>query len=513
MSRVSGILMPITSLPSPYGIGCFDQCAYDFVDQLAEANQHLWQILPLGPTGYGDSPYQSFSTFAGNPYFISLEDLIREGALTREECDSQDFGSNPDEVDYGKIYQTKLPLLRLACSRTDLSSEPGFATFCRENQDWLQDYSLYMAIKDDLGGIALQQWPDSLRRREPAALEEVSCRCGESIRFYQYLQYQFDRQWKKLKAYANKKEIEIIGDIPIYVSADSADTWANPQLFQLDEDLKPVAIAGCPPDSFAPGGQLWGNPLYRWSYHKETGFAWWIARIRASFCRCDILRIDHFRGFDAYFSIPAGDKTAHNGTWEKGPGLALFQAVEQALGKRKIIAEDLGYVTDTVRKLVEDTGYPGMKVLEFAFDARDTGGASDYLPHNYPVNSAAYTGTHDNATLMSWFGEVTEEELQMVRDYVCNQTGDLEELCWSMICTAMRSVARMCIIPMQDYLCLGEKGRMNTPALQQGNWTWRMNQEAFTPELIKKIGHMTACYGRAGRGDGDLSQSTGIETA
>lgn len=497
MSRVSGILLSITSLPSAYGIGCFDQCAYDFVDQLAQANQHIWQILPLGPTGFGDSPYQSFSTFAGNPYFISLEELIQEGALTREECDKQDFGSDPDRVDYGKIYQSKLPLLRLACSRTDLSGDEAFAAFCAENRDWLEDYALFMAIKEELGGIGLQQWPEPLRRRDPDALEGVRSRCSGTIHFYRYLQYQFDRQWNRLKAYANQKGVQILGDIPIYVSMDSADTWANPELFQLDEDLKPVAISGCPPDAFAPNGQLWGNPLYHWERHRETGFVWWIARIRASFRRCDILRIDHFRGFDAYFSIPAGEKTAWNGHWEKGPGLALFRAIEQALGKREIIAEDLGYVTDSVRKLVEDTGFPGMKVLEFAFDARDTGGASDYLTYNYPVNSAAYTGTHDNATLAGWFEEVTDEERQMIRDYVCNAQGSIEELCWSIICTVMRSVARICVIPMQDYLCLGNEARMNTPSLEQGNWSWRMRKDAFTPELVEQIGRMTASYGRA----------------
>lgn len=494
--RESGILLPVSSLPSRYGIGCFDRCAYEFVDQLARAGQHIWQILPLGPIGYGDSPYQSFSTFAGNPYYISLEALIQNGLLTAGECRAALPEGDPRHVDYGKLYQNRYPLLRLAFSRSGCGSDPDFAAFCREQGWWLEDYALFMAIKDSLGGIGLTSWPDPLRLRDPAALEEKRRELAGDIAFQQYLQYLFRRQWAGLKTYANGKGIRILGDIPIYVSMDSADTWVSPELFQLDENRLPTAVAGCPPDAFAANGQVWGNPLYRWEVHQKTGFAWWLRRIRACFGLYDIVRIDHFRGFDEYFSIPAGADTARDGHWESAPGRELFRTVREALGPVEIIAEDLGYVTDSVRELVRETGFPGMKVLQFAFDSRDTGSAADYLTYNYPVNSAAYTGTHDNATLVGWFDEISDEERQMVRDYVCNQTAPMKTLYWDMICTVMRSTARLCIIPMQDYLGLGNEARINRPSTLGSNWRWRLLPGEFTPGLCARIARITACYGR-----------------
>lgn len=494
--RESGILLPVSSLPSRYGIGCFDRCAYEFVDQLARAGQHIWQILPLGPIGYGDSPYQSFSTFAGNPYYISLEALIQDGLLTAGECSAALPEGDPRHVDYGSLYQNRYPLLRLAFSRSGCGSDPDFAAFCREQGWWLEDYALFMAIKDSLGGIGLTSWPDPLRLRDPAALEEKRRELAGDIAFQQYLQYLFRRQWAGLKAYANGKGVRILGDIPIYVSMDSADTWVSPELFQLDENRLPTAVAGCPPDAFAANGQVWGNPLYHWEVHQKTGFAWWLRRIRACFGLYDIVRIDHFRGFDEYFSIPAGADTARDGHWESAPGRELFRTVRDALGPVEIIAEDLGYVTDSVRELVRETGFPGMKVLQFAFDSRDTGSAADYLTYNYPVNSAAYTGTHDNATLVGWFDEISDEERQMVRDYVCNQTAPMKTLYWDMICTVMRSTARLCIIPMQDYLGLGNEARINRPSTPGSNWRWRLLPGEFTPELCARIARITACYGR-----------------
>lgn len=494
--RESGILLPVSSLPSRYGIGCFDRCAYEFVDQLARAGQHIWQILPLGPIGYGDSPYQSFSTFAGNPYYISPEALIQDGLLTAGECSAALPEGDPRHVDYGSLYQNRYPLLRLAFSRSGCGSDPDFAAFCREQGWWLEDYALFMAIKDSLGGIGLTSWPDPLRLRDPAALEEKRRELAGDIAFQQYLQYLFRRQWAGLKTYANGKGIRILGDIPIYVSMDSADTWVSPELFQLDENRLPTAVAGCPPDAFAANGQVWGNPLYRWEVHQKTGFAWWLRRIRACFALYDIVRIDHFRGFDEYFSIPAGADTARDGHWESAPGRELFRTVREALGPVEIIAEDLGYVTDSVRELVRETGFPGMKVLQFAFDSRDTGSAADYLTYNYPVNSAAYTGTHDNATLVGWFDEISDEERQMVRDYVCNQTAPMKTLYWDMICTVMRSTARLCIIPMQDYLGLGNEARINRPSTLGSNWRWRLLPGEFPPELCARIARITACYGR-----------------
>lgn len=489
--RESGVLLPVASLPSDYGIGCFSKEAYEFVDQLKAGGQKNWQILPLGPTGYGDSPYQSFSTFAGNPYFIDLETLIKEGLLTREECDACDFGDNAEFIDYEKIYFSRFKILRKAFERFVPDEE--FETFAEENKAWLEDYALYMAIKNSLGGISWSQWPAELKRRVPEAMEEKKKELEEEIQFIRFQQYEFTKQWTRLKKYANAQGIRIIGDIPIYVAFDSADAWANPQLFQFDEECTPIAVAGCPPDAFAATGQLWGNPLYDWEYHEKTGFAWWIQRLEYCYKLYDVVRVDHFRGFDEYYAIPYGDKTAENGKWRKGPGLELFKAVKKAMGEMSIIAEDLGYLTDSVRQLVKDTGYPGMKVLQFAFDSREE---SDYLPHNYEHNCVVYTGTHDNNTILGWLDEMAPEDRLLAERYLDHRYTRKEDMPWDFIRLAMASVADLAITPIQEFLCLGGEARINRPSTLGTNWKWRLLKGQITHEVTGKMYDMTKLYGR-----------------
>ena len=495
-NRAAGILLPITSLPSKYGIGCFSKSAYNFVDWLKDAGQTYWQILPICPTSYGDSPYQSFSTFAGNPYFISLEALIEEGVLTEEECAAVNFGTDPIDIDYEAMYYGRYPLLRMAYERSNVSRDHDYQVFVAENNWWLADYALFMALKDRFGGKSWTEWPEDIRLRWGYALDYYRRELYFDIEFYTYLQFKFFQQYRALKNYANQNGIKIVGDIPIYVAMDSADTWANPELFQLDENNVPTTVAGCPPDAFAADGQLWGNPLYRWDYHKQTGYRWWLSRLWYVFQLYDVTRIDHFRGFDEYFSIPYGAETAHSGHWEKGPGMDLFHCVEENLGWHEVIAEDLGYVTDTVRQMVRDSKFPGMKVLEFAFDSRDTGSANDYLPHNYIENCVVYTGTHDNETVVGWFGCITKQEMQMVRDYLCDQHTPKKYLYKSFIATAMRSAAKSCIIPMQDWLGLNNKYRMNQPSTIGTNWRWRVTGEQLSEELQQEILNATIRYGR-----------------
>ena len=496
MSRSAGVLLSITSLPSKYGIGCFDKAAYDFVDFLRDAGQTFWQILPLCPTSYGDSPYQSFSTFAGNPYFISLDKLMEEGVLTREECDGCDFGDDEQDVDYEKLYKVRYPLLRRAYERANIAQDPQYQRFVSENSWWLADYALFMALKNFFGGKCWYEWPQDIRLRWGYALDYYRRELYFDIEFQQYLQFKFSQQYRALKRYANENGVRIIGDIPIYVAMDSADTWAHPELFQLDENNMPTAVAGCPPDGFSADGQLWGNPLYRWDYHRETGYAWWMSRLWYCFNLYDVTRIDHFRGFDEYFSIPAGSESAKTGHWEKGPGIDLFRAAERNLGWHEVIAEDLGYVTDTVRQLVRESGFPGMKVLEFAFDSRDSGSANDYLPHNYIENSVAYTGTHDNETVAGWLDSIAEEELEMARRYVFDHRTPKSEFYKPFIAEAMRSVAKSCIVPMQDWLGLDNSCRMNKPSTIGTNWRWRVTKKQLSKELLSEMLSMTKCYGR-----------------
>ena len=493
--RASGILLPVSSLPGKYGIGCFSKEAYDFVDVLEKANQKYWQILPIGPTSYGDSPYQSFSTFAGNPYFISLEKLIEEELLTEEECNSVDFGENNEYIDYEKLYNGRFNLLKKAYKRSNPEDE-GFKKFVEENGFWIEDYAMFMTIKAEHNGESFELWEDEIRVRKPEAMERYREKFKDEILFYKFIQFKFYEQWFKLKEYANDKGIKIIGDIPIYVAYDSADVWSHPELFQMDNDGKPTAVAGCPPDGFSATGQLWGNPLYKWEYHKQTNYDWWIKRIERSVQLYDVVRIDHFRGFDEYYSIPAGDKDATNGHWEKGPGIDLFNAIKYCLGNVNIIAEDLGYITDSVRQLVNDSGFPNMKVLEFAFDSRDSSGPKDYLPYNYDKNCVVYTGTHDNETLKGWLDSIEPEEIEMIQKYIGRKVEDKSELVDEVIRMAQASTANTCIIPMQDYLHLDNKARMNTPSTLGGNWCWRAKSTQITKKLSNTIKELTVIYGR-----------------
>lgn len=496
MKKNAGILLPVASLPSPYGIGCFSKSAYDFIDWLREAGQTYWQILPLGPTSYGDSPYQSFSTFAGNPYYISLEALIDEGVLTKEECDAADFGKKDNDIAYKKLYENRYPLLRKAYERSNITENPAYLQFVEENRWWLSDYALFMAVKGRFQSSAWTEWAEDIRLRWGYAMDYYRRELYFDIEFQQYMQFKFFEQWYALKSYANRKGISIIGDIPIYVAMDSADTWAHPELFQLDEHNIPIAVAGCPPDGFSADGQLWGNPLYRWEHHRNTGYDWWLSRLSHCFRLYDVVRIDHFRGFDEYYSIPYGSKTAQNGHWEKGPGIDLFRRVEQRLGWHEVIAEDLGYVTDSVRHLVAQSGFPGMKVLEFAFDSRDTGAAGDYLPHNYPENCIAYTGTHDNETITGWLGSITEEERQLARNYLCDRYTPDAQLYKSFVALLMRSNAKTCIIPIQDYLGYDNRTRINQPSTVGKNWRWRITGKELSGKLKEELLAAVLRYGR-----------------
>ena len=496
--RASGILMPIFSLPSRYGIGSFSKSAYQFVDMLKKAGQKYWQILPLCPTSYGDSPYQSFSTYAGNPYFIDLDQLIEEKLLTRKECQACDFGDDPQDIDYGKLYENRFKLLRKAYERANVGEDQEFEAYRRENAWWLDDYALFMAVKDQFDGVAWNEWAEDIRLRWSNAMDYYRRELYYEIEFYSYLQFVFMKQWKKLKNYANINGIEIIGDIPIYVAFDSADAWANPELFQFYAENLPTAVAGCPPDGFSADGQLWGNPLYRWDYHRETGFDWWIRRIAYCSELYDVVRIDHFRGFDEYYSIPYGDTTARNGHWEKGPGIALFEAAKNRLGELNIIAEDLGYITDSVKKLVADSGFPGMKVLEFAFDSREK---SDYLPYTYEKNSVVYTGTHDNETIAGWYAGLDKSDLKMCTDYMNIDRIPGKEYHWDFIRLAMLSVSDLCVIPIQDYLGLDNRARINHPSTLGTNWRWRLAKDQLSASLLKEIREMTRISGRLQNGE------------
>ena len=485
--------MPVASLPGKYGIGCFSKEAYKFIDRLKEAGQRYWQILPLGPTGYGDSPYQSFSTFAGNPYFIDLETLTEEGLLTEAECEGFDWGRDPKRVDYEKIYLSRFKVLKLAYARFDASKDRGYKKFVKDNAFWLEDYALYMAVKNSYDGVSYAEWDDDIRLRKKKALDECRRKFRDEILFYKFIQFKFDVQWMKLKAYANKAGVGIIGDIPIYVAFDSADTWAEPKLFQFDENVMPIAVAGTPPDAFSKTGQLWGNPLYNWPYHKETGYDWWIKRIRHCLRMYDVVRIDHFRGFDEYYSIPFGDKTAIGGKWVKGPGAAMFKTIKKEIGQMNVIAEDLGFMTEGVRKLVKSTGFPNMKVLQFAFDSRED---SDYLPHNYDRNCVVYTGTHDNYTMLSWYESLSASDRRFADEYMNNKGHEGSELVWDYIRLALGSVADICIIPIQDYLCLTDEARINIPSTLGNNWTWRMKKNEFTKKLALRMKKTASLYAR-----------------
>ena len=489
--RSSGILLPITALSSKYGIGCFSKEAFTFVDMLKKARQKYWQILPLGPVGKGNSPYQSFSTYAGNPYLIDLEALITEGLLTYAECDKFIYSEDHSKVDYPLVYEARKILFRKAYERFIPTDD--FTIFTHENDYWLEDYALYMALKEANDGKGWTMWEEGIRTRRQGALQSAREELAEELQYYRFQQYKFYQQWNRLKAYANKAGIEIIGDVPIYVAFDSADTWANPLLFQFNENNEPLAIAGCPPDGFSATGQLWENPLYSWEYHRETGFKWWISRMKHTFKLYDVVRIDHFRGFESYYSIPYGDKTAEFGHWEIGPGIELFNTLEEQLGKMKVIAEDLGLLTAAVRQLVADTGYPNMKVIEFAFDADSE---CEYLPHNYHSNCFVYTGTHDNDTLVGWIKTMNKQTREFSDEYLHLADMRVEDKAWAFIRAVLSSVADGAVIPMQDYLGLDSNARMNKPSTVGNNWEWRLQSGQIKSDLLNKIKNMTVLYGR-----------------
>ncbi len=491
--RSNGILMHISSLPSPYGIGTMGATAREFADFLARAGQSYWQILPVCPTGYGDSPYQSFSTNAGNPYFIDLDMLCEDGLLKKEEYADIDWESTPDDVNYGVLYEKRYPVLHKAAQRF-MDNTPGdYAEYCEMNSFWLDDYALFMALKNAFGGAAWYNWDHDLKTRQPDALAAAKEKYAADVEFWKIIQYLFFKQWNSLRDYVNGKGIKFIGDLPIYVSLDGVDAWSHPQLFQLDENLQPVEVAGCPPDGFSADGQLWGNPLYDWDYMEKDGFSWWIKRIEYLCSVYDILRIDHFRGFDSYFAIPYGETTAHNGYWKQGPGMKLFNAIEKAIGKQPIIAEDLGYLTDSVKQLLTDSTFPGMKVLEFGFDSRDANSV-EYLPYKYPVNSVAYIGTHDNDTACGWMKTAPQDDIRTAIEYL--NLNEEEGYHWGLMRALWTTASDMTIIQFQDVLGLGSESRMNTPSSVGHNWRWRTLPGTYTQELAEKLYHKMALYGR-----------------
>ena len=494
--------MPVTALPSPWGVGTLGAAARSFLDFLARAGQSSWQVLPVGPTSYGDSPYQSFSAFAGNPYLIDLDELCREGLLLPGEYQTGSWGDRPDRVDYALLYRRRVPVLRRAAERLRRGRREELDAFCARESGWLEDYALFMALKDRYQGAPWSRWPEELRRRDPAALAVAAAELEEEIWAWKGIQYLFFRQWEELRACAAGLGIEIIGDIPIYVAEDSADVWARPEQFQMDRALRPTAVAGCPPDGFSEDGQLWGNPLFDWKRMKEEGYRWWIDRIAFQFRLYDVLRIDHFRGFDAYYAIPAGAVTAKKGRWRRGPGLSFFRALEKELGKRPIIAEDLGFLTPSVHRMLAGTGFPGMKVLEFAFDSRD-GGGRIYQPHNYPVNCVAYVGTHDNDTALGWLSTAWPGDAALAREYLHLDPAEGEN--WGMMRAVWASPAGRAIVQMQDLLDLGSEGRINTPSTLGGNWQWRALPGFDSPELARRIRRQMELYERLPAAEGSLS--------
>jgi len=467
--------------------------ARHFIDFLQAAGQTWWQILPICPTSYGDSPYQSFSTFAGNPYLIDLDDLAADGLLEPAEYQGTDWGADPLSVDYGLLYRRRFPVLALACRRMRAAPPAEFPVFCKNNAFWLEDYALFMALKEHYGGAPWTQWERPLRDREGLALERARKGLAEQVSFWKGVQFLFFRQWQELKDYANRRGVKFIGDLPIYVSGDSVDVWAHPEQFQLDGDHRPIEVAGCPPDGFSAVGQLWGNPLFDWDFMEADGYRWWTRRIDYQCSIYDVLRIDHFRGFDSYYAIPWGEDTACNGRWRKGPGMRLFRAVEKQIGPRAIIAEDLGFLTPSVHALRDEAGFPGMKVLEFAFDSRD-GGGSVYLPHNYPRNCVAYVGTHDNDTALGWLENADPADVAYARDYL--RLNPQEGESWGMLRAVWASVADTAVVQMQDVLGLDNRARMNTPATVGQNWRWRAPAGFDSPALSARLRRETGLYGR-----------------
>lgn len=492
--RSSGVLMHLSSLPSPYGIGTMGKQAKQFVDFLEKAGQTYWQMLPICPTSYGDSPYQSPSGFAGNPYFIDLDILCTKKLLKKSECKSYQWNEKDDTVDYALLYKNRYDLLRKAKVRFFENVPQEYGQFCEKEADWLDDFALFMALKEVHNGAQWSEWERPLKFREAEAIAKAKDTYADEIDFWKMLQYLFFEQWCELKNYANERGIRIIGDVPIYVAGDSVDVWTNPSQFYLDENLEPIDVAGCPPDAFSADGQLWGNPLFRWDVMREDGYSWWTMRLRKMSTLYDVIRIDHFRGFDSYYAIPGKDTTARNGVWRNGPGMELFRAVEEKLGKLDIIVEDLGFLTPSVLQLVADSGYPGMKVVQFAFDSRDD---SDYMPHNYDKHCVVYTGTHDNDTILGWMKQAPKNSVKKAKEYL-RMTKE-EGYNWGMMCGAWMSSANLAVVTMQDLIGLGSSARMNIPSTLGGNWTWRALPGQINAPLANKLHHKTELYGRLRR--------------
>ena len=492
--RASGVLMHISSLPGNTGIGTLGKYAYQFVDYLKKYGQTYWQMLPICPTSYGDSPYQSFSTFAGNPYFIDFEKLEADGLLSRSDWENVNWGDNKNYVDYGLLYVERHKVFAKIQENFNKNIPADFEKYCAENSFWLDDYALFMAIKDAHNGASFSTWESDIKVRQPGAVVNWSERCEKRVQYYKILQYLFYKQWYELKKYANDNGIKIVGDIPIYVAADSSDVWTNPKQFALKGDLTPIEVAGCPPDAFSADGQLWGNPVYDWEYHKQTGYAWWKKRISECLKIYDVIRIDHFRGFDEYYCIPFGSPNAKNGQWRKGPGAALFNEIRKEFGDINIIAEDLGFLTPTVIQMLKDVGFPGMKVLQFAFDSREE---SDYIPHRYGHNSVVYTGTHDNDTILGWCKSAGADDVAFAKKYLRANSDD--ELRQEMMISALSCVANTCILCMQDLIGLDGSARMNIPSTVGNNWKWRASEDQITDRQFEFLGYYTRLYGRAER--------------
>lgn len=492
--RASGVLMHISSLPGNTGIGTLGKYAYHFVDLLKKYGQTYWQMLPICPTSYGDSPYQSFSTFAGNPYFIDFEKLEEDGLLCRSDWENVNWGDNKNYVDYGLLYVERHKVFAKIQENFNKNIPADFEKYCSENSFWLDDYALFMAIKDAHNGASFSTWESDIKVRQPGAVVNWSERCAKRVQYYKILQYLFFKQWYQLKKYANDNGIKIVGDIPIYVAADSSDVWTNPKQFVLKGDLTPVEVAGCPPDAFSADGQLWGNPVYDWEYHKSTGYAWWKKRISECLKIYDVIRIDHFRGFDEYYCIPFGSPNAKNGQWRKGPGASLFNEIRKEFGDINIIAEDLGFLTPTVIQMLKDVGFPGMKVLQFAFDSREE---SDYIPHRYGHNSVVYTGTHDNDTILGWCKSAGADDVNFAKKYL--RAGSDDELRQEMMISALSCVANTCILCMQDLIGLDGSARMNIPSTVGNNWKWRASEDQITDRQFEFLGYYTRLYGRADR--------------
>ncbi len=493
MYRESGILMPVFSLPSKFGIGCFSKEASEFVDFLYNAGQGYWQVLPFGPTGYGNSPYQPFSAFAGNSYFISPEALIEEGLLTWEDVNSVDFGSDIEKVDYGKLYENRGAILKKAYENYIENGErEELDDYIAKQKFWIMDYALFVAIKDEQEGKAWLDWPDELRERDAKALKKACEDYKEEIDYICFVQFKFDEQWKKIHKHAHEKNVKVIGDLPFYVALDSADAWSHPEVFMMDKDMKPTKVAGCPPDAFSPKGQLWGNPIYDWDGLKKDGYKWWVERIRRNYEWYDCIRIDHFHGFAEYYAVPYGDEDATGGKMCKGPGMDLFKALKKELGQLDMIAEDLGNNTEENIKLLEDSGFPGMKVLQYGFTSWD----SCYVNHRHTKNSVVYTGTHDNTPTYAWVCEISDDERNFTRRYVNSMNTDYGALVWDIIREAYRSVADLCIIPLQDYLCKGKEARINTPGTAEGNWQWRLVPNFLSRDLENSIRLIAETYSR-----------------